>query len=90
MSKKFYTGIALGLFIGIIFSGLITYKLIAKDKYEFGKHQGYITGGMDVIKFLSHHFSDDKNNTKAPLYFDFKDTRIQVKKINNIKTIEIN
>ena len=89
MNKKFYTGIVLGLFIGIISSGLITYKLISKDKYEFGKHQGYIIGGMDVIKFLSHHFSNDQNNTKVPLYFDFKDIRIQVKEINNIKTIEI-
>jgi hypothetical protein len=88
--KRFW----LGLFVGILICSGAFYpflKMEQKDKYEFGRNQGYAKGQLDVAKSIASEFGevDGTNDDHYSWVMGIKDIALVAVEVNGVRTIRV-
>ena len=86
--KGYVTGIVSGLLIS---SGFYIPLLLneQKNKYESGKHQGFINGQREILDTLLSEYGNVPSDMKVKILFSVKTDDAVSYEINGVKTIGI-
>lgn len=79
-----------GLLLGGILVGGIMYHQI-QNRFIIGQNNGYLTGKYEVMEFLEKNIQNDLEDAEKleSQFMDIKASRINIIKINGIKTISL-